>query len=161
MEALGIDLKYFLFQLVNFVVLFLILRKLLHKPLINLLDTRKAEIESGLSNAEKMKHALAEAEAKQDELIADARTKAKALVDETRAQAKELGQQLTDDAKKKADGVLAGARAELAEERERLRSELKQELAEMVVVATEKVLQQPLASAEKKQQVITLVKETK
>jgi len=69
MEALGFDLRYFLFQATNFVLLFFILRAVLHKPIFGMLEKRRIEIEGGLENAEKMKVALAETEQKTTRVI--------------------------------------------------------------------------------------------
>jgi len=48
MEALGLDLRSFIFQLINFLLVLGGLTYLLHKPLIALLDKRQAEIEQSL-----------------------------------------------------------------------------------------------------------------
>ena len=159
MEALGFDLKYFLYQLANFVVLLFILKKLLHKPLLNLLEKRREEIESGLKNAEAAKKALEQTEEDQKAILENARKEARGLIQVTKEEAKALELKLTEDPAAKAENLMANARPELQHEKEQLREELRTELAELVVTATEKVMNEAITDAEKRKQVDKLVKE--
>lgn len=159
MEALGFDLKYFLFQLANFVILFLILRKLLHKPLTDLLEKRRLEIAGGLENAEKMKVALAETESRQEEILEEARKKARAFIEETKVQAKELELHLSNEASEKAAQILARTQEELQTEREEFRRQLRNEMTDLVLQATEKVLEGAISTKEKQQHIEKLVKD--
>jgi len=159
MEALGFNLKYFLFQLANFALLFIILRALLHKPLAKFLEDRRNEIASGLENAEKMKLALASTEAKQLEVLEEARKEARALIEESRAQAKALELKLLEDSQKKAEELLERTKEEMAAERTVFRQELRAEMAELVVHATERVLEDTVSLKEKQQHIDKLVKE--
>ena len=52
MEILGLNLGEFIFALVNFVVLVLLLKKFLFKPVIKMLDERKAAIDETLNAAD-------------------------------------------------------------------------------------------------------------
>jgi F-type H+-transporting ATPase subunit b len=72
MEALGIDLKTLIFQLINFLVLLILLTKLLHKPLKKLMESRQREIAEGLENAAKAREQLEQAEAERQEMLAKA-----------------------------------------------------------------------------------------
>lgn len=159
MEALGFDLRYFLFQATNFVLLFLILRKLLHKPLLSLMEKRSEEISEGLANAERMKVALAETEQKQQELLDAARGEARSMIETTRSEAKKLSEDLKAEAATRAERMLKQAEAELRAERERMFEELRAELAGLVVTAAGKIIESDEASAERTRHARQLVKE--
>ena len=45
MEALGIDIKLLVVQIINFGILFFVLKKFLYTPILKLLDERKKEVE--------------------------------------------------------------------------------------------------------------------
>jgi len=157
MEALGIDIRWFLFQLGNFVVLFILLSVILHKPLRKLLENRSKEIQDGLENADRMKTALAEAEQRQQEALDNAHREARKMLEEAKAEAHALEGKLQANAQAKAEKLLARAQEDIAQEREQLRTELRGELATMVITATEKVLDQQISSKEKQAQVEKLV----
>lgn len=159
MEALGFDLKYFLYQLANFLVLVFILKKIIHKPLLSLLEKRREEIESGLKNAKLAEEALNKTEIEQKEILENTRKEARNLIETTREEAKALELSLAQTAATRAETMLEQARQELQFEKEKLRSELRGELAELVVTATEKVLGEAITDPEKRKHVDTLVKE--
>ncbi len=47
-SKLGIEWKLLLAQIVNFVILFLVLKKFLYKPLLNFMNNRRQKIADGL-----------------------------------------------------------------------------------------------------------------
>ncbi|MEI6478068.1 MAG: F0F1 ATP synthase subunit B [bacterium] len=151
MEALGINLTWFLFQLGNFIVLLGGLTFLLHKPIMKLLASRQHEIKEGLENAEKVRLEMEIARRQQEELLEEARMESAALLKETREQSKKLEEELRKDAAAHSEELRKKAMQELASEQEQLRKELKGELAGMVIQATEKVLGHEVKSADKEQ----------
>lgn len=159
MEALGIDLRWFLFQLGNFIVLFVLLSLILHKPLRKLLEDREKEIKDGLENADRVKLALAETEQRQRETLEEAQREARKMLDAAKLEARALEGKLGEEAQAKAEKLLARAQEEIANERSMLRKELRGELATMVIQATEKVLDTQIDAADKKEQVEKLVKD--
>ena len=158
MNGLGIDLRLIIFQLINFLLLMGILTYLLHKPILKLIETRQKEIKQGLENAAKAKEALENAEAQQKEMLTAAERQGHELIEEVRAQAKDLEKVLENRAAEHADKMIQRAEQEIMEERERLHTELKGELAELVVKATGKVLHENLHE-EKRAQIEKMVKD--
>jgi F-type H+-transporting ATPase subunit b len=159
MEALGIDLKTLIFQLINFLLLVFVLTKLLHKPLKKLMEDRQKEISDGLENAAKAREQLLQAEADREALLAQADKDGRAMLEEVKKRGTELEQKLSAEAQEKAEKLLARTRDEIAAERDQLKDELKGELASLVVTATEKVLASPIPDKEKREQMSKLVKE--
>lgn len=161
MEALGIDLKTLIFQLVNFLILLFLLTKLLHKPLRKLMEDRQKQIDEGLVNAAKAREQLEQAEADRAALLAKADEEGRAMLGEVKKRAAELEAELKADAQGKAEKMLAKTREEMAAERDQLKEELRGELAMLVVNATEKVLSSPIPSSEKRKQMEKLVNEVR
>ena len=159
MEGLGINLKFFLFQLGNFVVLLAFLNYLLHKPLTNLLDKRRSDIKEGLEAAEKMKAEASKSEERQRKILADSQAQAAALITQVRQQSLDLEQRLRSEAEIKAKALLEKASQDIKLEGDQMRQELRGELAHMVLTATEKVLSSPLTAPEKEKQIATIVNE--
>jgi len=56
--ALGIDTTSLLIYLVNFGLIYLVVSRLISKPIIELLDKRKSEIESNLNEANKLREEM-------------------------------------------------------------------------------------------------------
>ena len=153
MASLGINLLSFLFQLGNFVLVFALLTWILHKPLLKLLDTRRAEIKQSLENADKLKAELIASEERQKEILEKAQLSASELLRKAKEQADALEDKLNQEAQEKAERMLEKAAIEIAREHEVMKSELKVEVADMVIKATEKVLAQDISTSEKEKSI--------
>lgn len=104
MEGLGINLGYLLSQIVNFVLLLVILRMFLYKPIVNMLDRRREKITTDLQEADK---ARSQAEAAKQEY--------EKQLDEAREERRSIVAQATEQAEKMKEDILAEARAEAQE----------------------------------------------
>lgn len=145
MEALshlGINWKLFLAQIINFVLLLFILKRFAYKPILSLMDERSKKIEKGLQDAETAEKRLTESLAREKEIIAAAREEAQALLEKTQDLAKKRDAQLLSQTKGKLDKMIAEADAHLHENQKKLLREAKAELAGVVLVTLEKVLQE-------------------
>ncbi|MEK6222987.1 MAG: ATP synthase F0 subunit B, partial [Chloroflexota bacterium] len=87
MEALGINLGYILLQVANFLVLLVILRVWVYKPLINMLTTRRETIAQGLEDARVAAEARANAESEAEKILSNAQSKASDVVREATTRA--------------------------------------------------------------------------
>jgi len=101
---LGINLGYLLSQIVNFVLLLVILRMILYKPIVNMLDRRREKITTDLQEADK---ARSQAEAAKQEY--------EKQLDEAREERRSILAQATEQAEKMKEDILAEARAEAQE----------------------------------------------
>jgi len=77
MESLGLDIKLLVAQIINFGILFFVLKKLLYKPIIKILDDRKHAIEESLANSKKIAEELEKLEDKKAAVIENIQSQAK------------------------------------------------------------------------------------
>ena len=116
MDKLGLNLGYLLLQIVNFFILFVVLRVWVYKPILGLLDKRRQNIAQGLEDARVAAEARASAEKEAAKIIADAQAEASQVVREAneRAQgvAKEVKAEAEAEAAKAREAALAEAEAE-------------------------------------------------
>jgi len=142
--AFNVNWKSFIFQLITFVLVMLVFRKWVIPPITKTLDERRQSVERSLENAKETEEALARAEAKAEEILAKARDQA----DEALAEAKKAAGGVIAEAEtaagQRAALIIKEAEQHLSQEREKLRTELKGELANLVADATEKIIQEKL-----------------
>src|SRR6476619_1002487 len=69
-------------QVVNFLVLLFILNKLLYKPILQMLQTRKDRIAESLKNAEEIENTLAKTEEDREKRLKEATDEAKDIINE-------------------------------------------------------------------------------
>lgn len=77
MESLGLDWKILIAQVVNFTVLYFVLKKILYKPLIKVLDDRNKKITDSVKNSQKIEEELNKIEEKEAKILAGARERAR------------------------------------------------------------------------------------
>ena len=120
MLTLNLNLLY---TVVNILVLFLLLRKFLYKPVMNIIAQRQKQVDDALNAAETSKQeaaaALNDAQAKLHNVDAEAAARRTAY----EQQAEKDKQQLLADAQKQADAILAEGKAAAEAEAKPIRPE--------------------------------------
>jgi F-type H+-transporting ATPase subunit b len=157
--AFNINLKSFLFQLATFVIVLLILKKWVFPKLVATIEARRQTLEESLVKAKQTEEALAKAELKAGEIINTAREQADRSLAEAKAQAKEVIAKAEASAEVSAQRLLAEAQERLGQERLKLREELKDELADLVLLTTEKVLDEKINESSDRRLVERALKE--
>ena len=143
-SSLGINLKGFLFQLVTFLIVLWLLRRYVFPKLVDTLEARRKALEESLEQARQTEEALARAEAKAEELLAKARVNADQAMADAKTKVDQIIAAGETTASERAARIIKDAEEHLGQERDRLHSELRKELADLVVTTTEKVLRQKL-----------------
>ena len=90
----GIDWKLFLSQLVNFLLILIILRFFVYKPVLKILKERNKKIKEGLDKAEEAGIRLKEIDVIGKEKIKEAENKSMEMIKTTENEAKALGREL-------------------------------------------------------------------
>src|SRR5262245_24538291 len=96
--TLGLNLPGLILQTVNFVVLFLLLRQFLFKPIVGMLDARAQRVRDSMQQADQARRAAEQAEADRQALLAETRREAERI----RSVAEEQGKRILADAEARA-----------------------------------------------------------
>jgi len=150
MEKLGIEPIQLLAQTFNFILLLIVLKKFLYKPILRMLEERQKKISSGLEYAEKMKVELDRSEKKREELIAKAKEEAREIVVKARKEAKQLEQETTAQAQSEAKNIVEKARKDAGHEYEAQVANLEKETVQLASAMVEKLLKDALSPKEQK-----------
>lgn len=152
MEKLGLNLGYLIIQIANFIILFIVLKAWVYKPITNMLEKRRQAIAKGLEDARIAAEARANAENQAAKIIADAQSQAGAIIREasnrTESTVKELKQKADDEIAKSRQAALA----EALQDRDRMLGELRSQVAALAISAAQKLVGDALD--EKRQRVL-------
>ena len=118
--------------------------KFIWPPILEAIEERQEKIAEGLSAADKGEVALVAARAEADEIVADARKQATGILDQAHARANEIVADGKADGVKERDRQLDAARAEIEQETNRAREELRGEVSAIAVASAEKILQREI-----------------
>jgi F-type H+-transporting ATPase subunit b len=134
------DLTTFLFQIVNFIVLLFILKRLLYKPVREIIEKRRALIEKTVQDAEKTKkeaRELREKYQKEMDRLKEARGQA---LERLQQEVMEEKKKLMRTAEEETGRVMEREKAIFDAEKKRLRTELKDEAVDTACVLAENLL---------------------
>jgi F-type H+-transporting ATPase subunit b len=141
---IGINLPVLLAQTVNFIVLLVLLRLFIYKPVLNMLDARRKRIEEGLNAAQRGAESAAEAEKTAQAELDAARREGQNIVQNAQQVAQRIQEEGRAAAAQQTDAMLERARAEIAQERDTAIAELRREFADLTIAAAEKIIGQSL-----------------
>lgn len=131
-------------QIINFLLLLFLLRFLLWKPILKLLDERKERIASDLKNAADIKNEVetlkADYQAKLDSIDETAR----AMIKEAQVEAGKKAEEIKKKAHLEADRLIELARSEIKYEVVKVKDELKDEIIDLTIRAVEIVISEKL-----------------
>ncbi len=131
-------------QLMSFAVFVWFTMKFIWPPLVRAMDERKTKIADGLAAAERGQHEQELAEKRAAERLHEA----KAQAAEIKANAEKQGAMIIEEARLKAqeEGArqLAAAQAEIEQETNKAREQLRHKVAELSVMGAEKILRKEI-----------------
>ncbi len=150
MDALGINLGFFIAQLVNFGIIFFLLAKFVWPRVLNMLDERQERIAKGLEDARAAEQARANAERERDQILAEARAEGQRVIDEARQRGEEQVRALLRDAQREAEERRALAHAQAEEERNRVLAESREQIVALAMAAAERLVGTALDQAQQR-----------
>ncbi len=145
-ETFGWNPTLFISQVISFCLVAFLLHKFAYGPIQKVLEERRRKIAESLSNAEKIKIELANAQAKAQELLTQASTDANRHIEEARKAASKVLETETQKAIATANEIVAKARQASEAELARMKAELRREVGRLVVQTTAKVTGKVLTS---------------
>ncbi|EKD90619.1 MAG: ATP synthase subunit b [uncultured bacterium] len=155
----GIQPILLLAQVVNFLVLLFILKKLLYQPILKVLDERKKKIEQSLIDAQSIELKLVQTEEDREKKLAKASEEAKQILDEATKSANLVIEEAHLKASKDMEEILQKGQESINAERSKMHQEIREELADLIEVSLEKVAGKILTTKDQKELVQKTIKQ--
>ena len=114
--------------------------KYIWPPLLTAIEERQAKIAEGLAAADKGQASLQKATAEAEDIISEARKQATGILDQAHARANEIVADGKADGVKERERQLIAAKAEIEQEANRAREELRGQVSAIAVASAEKIL---------------------
>lgn len=140
MEGLGIDLRLLIVQIVNFLVLFLLLKKWVYPPFLRFLDSRAQKIKESLAASEKMRAELKSFENEKAKETAKIKERSQALLEDVRKEAKIEKEKILTAARDEAGKIVKEAYGQITQEKEKSLRSVRSEVADLALAITRKAL---------------------
>ena len=129
-----------LFTIINLVVLYLLLKKFLIKPVTDVMEKREKLIADGLNEASSAKQEAARLKSEYEAALTGAREESVKIVEKAQVQAKAEYERIVKEAGEKAGSMLDSAKANIQLEREQTMKALQSEIAGLAMTAAAKIV---------------------
>lgn len=140
LDVISVNFWQIIISLANLAILFLILKKLLFKPVKKVLDERQEALDSKYLEADKAAVQAEESKQAWEEKLRSAETEADAIIKTASDDAKHRGDRIVAEARDKADGIVRQAQTEAELERRKAEEGIKREIVDVSAALTEKIL---------------------
>jgi F-type H+-transporting ATPase subunit b len=161
LKNFGVDPVLVGAQIVNFLIIFYLLKKFLYKPVLGMLKKRADKIEEGLKQAEESRLALEKTLEEEKKILSKAQDEAKKIIEESRTQAIEVSQKIEEDTKKQAERILLEAKEQIDQESKKTEIRLSEQVSRLAEEMLTKSLEGFFGEKEQKQIAQKVVKQIK
>jgi F-type H+-transporting ATPase subunit b len=150
--TLGINVKIFLAQLLNFTVVLIVLWRFAYKPIVKLLDDRQKKVEKSLKDAADVEKRVKQLEEERKEVLLQARHEARVALEKAQGDAEARKAEMLAKAKEEVSGVVRQGKVQLQAEKEAMLRDARQEIVQLAVESARKILEESVT--EKKSQAL-------
>ena len=144
MENLGINLGFIIVQIINFAIIFIVLKAWVYSPLTKMLDKRRQIAAQGLEDARVASEARANADSEAQRVINEAQVKANDILREADERADVIKHDIIATAEFEVFRKRDQALIEVDQERNRMLSEMRSDVINLAMAAANKLIQNTL-----------------
>jgi F-type H+-transporting ATPase subunit b len=144
LAGLGINLPTLLAQIINFVILFGLLYLVAYKPIMRMLDERSRKVKESMEQTEFISQQAEQAEEEAKKRIEAASREGQEVIARAARTGEEVGRQAQQEARQEAEALISRARVEIQRERDNAIDELREQFADITILAAGKVIDRSL-----------------
>ena len=131
-------------QAISFAMFVWFCMKYVWPPIMAAIEERQKKIAEGLQAAEQAEKKLLLANESVAGQLQEAKKEAAQVIDQANKRKQQIIDEAREDAKAERANILAQAQAEIESEKSRVRDELRQQVATLVIAGTEKILERSI-----------------
>lgn len=144
LEVISVNLWQILISLLNLLILFLVFKKFLFKPVNNMLAKRQSEIDAKYEEADEAKRIALKDRALWDEKIGTVKIETDEMIKKAQISAKRQGDAIVSKAKETADSIVRQAENQAELEIKKAEDEIKKEIVEVSAALANKLLEREI-----------------
>lgn len=139
---IGFDWRVALANLVNFLIVFWLLKRFLFAPLSKVLSERKQKIDEGLERAQAADTELVVAREQAKSLVEEARLESNSIISEAREKERSIMSEAKINAERQSEKILEDAQKAIGERQQAMEREVLEKTADVVIASVEKILKE-------------------
>jgi F-type H+-transporting ATPase subunit b len=131
-------------QLINTFILFIALRKLLFRPVLNIIEARNKDIEDNIALGVKTKNEGLAFKKDYEEKVSSAKIEGQEIINQAKIRAELKQTEIIDSAKQEAISIKDKASRDIEQERQKTMNEMKDEISMIALLAASKVIEKDI-----------------
>ena len=135
---------------ITFIILVLVLKRVAWKPILTALDNRAKGIEDSLNRAEQAKEEAQRILEENQATLSKAEEESKKIIDQSRIYADNLKEQMLKESKDQQQKIIEDASAEIERKKNAAFEELKNQIADISIIAAEKIMKENIDAGKNK-----------
>ena len=147
------------FQIVNTIILFIVLRKILFKPVLNIIDSRENAIKEDIATGEKAKNEGLALKAEYEKKLSTAKSEGQEIIKQATIRAEQKSEEIISNAKEEANILKDRANKDIAQEKEKVMNELKNDISSIAILAASKVIEKDIDQAKHEEMINKFIEE--
>ena len=146
LEVISVNIWQILISLLNLLILFLLFKKFLFKPVNNMLAKRQSEIDETYRKADEANQSALENKLLWDEKIGMAKEESENIIKKAQNNAKMQGETIVQNAKDQADGIIRQAKVQAELEIKNAEEDIKREIVDVSTAIANKLLEREISA---------------
>lgn len=159
LDVISVNLWQLLVSLLNLVLIFVIVKFLLYKPVKKMLMNRQNAIEEDYNRAEEAKNQALIEKQQYEEKLSGAKKEADGVIRSAVKIAKARENEIIENAKSEAEGIVNRAKEEALLEKKKAENEVKKEIIEVGALLSEKMLKREIKKEDHKEMIDSFIEE--
>lgn len=147
------------FTLANTLILFFILKKILFKPVLKVMDEREMQIKMDIDEGNKAREEGLKFKSEYETKVGSARSKGQQIVEIAKKRAEEKSDEIISKAKQDAEIIKVKALDEIDKEKQQAFNDIKNEISDMAIMAASKVVQKDIDKTKHEDLINEFIKE--
>lgn len=144
---------------INFGILFFLLRKFLFRPLMGMMEKRRQEISANLKQAEEARQEASRLQAEYRQQLAAAQREAQEIIDRAVRAAEEAKARLVSEAQAEAARVRDRALEAIVQEKEKALAELREEVTDLAIGVASRIIRRAMTEDDERRLVEEFARE--
>ena len=148
LEVISVNIWQILVSLLNLLILFLLFKKFLFKPVNNMLKKRQSEIDEKYAAADEAKRVAEDDRLLWDEKIGTVKAETETMIKNAQDSAKRQSETILSKAKEQAEGIIHQAENAAQLEMKKAEDSIKKEIVEVSTVLANKILEREINTSD-------------
>lgn len=144
LDIISVNIWQILISLINLLLLFLMLKKFLFKPVQNIMAARQAQVDQVYKDADKRLQSATQMKQEYEQRLSTARDEADTLVKNATVTAQQRGDQLLSEAQQQASRLKQKAEEEIEQQKKQMLNEVRQDISGLAVDIASKVIEREI-----------------